>query len=127
MTSAGNRRDINLRGFVDTGLPPLLILARFNISSVNSGNSLYSRALITWASTRARSDFKERRDAPLFAFIGLPHAKNMTPGDARRVTDYYHSAFQIPKANHASFPIVLKSIFNIESCAGENLGGIFEV
>jgi hypothetical protein len=47
ITSAGNRRDINLRGFVDTGLPPLLILARFNISSVNSGNSLYSRALIT--------------------------------------------------------------------------------
>jgi hypothetical protein len=127
ITSAGNRRDINLRGFGDTGLPPLLILARLNIFSVNSGNSLYSRALITWASTRARSDFKGRRDAPLFAFIGFPHAKNMTPRIAWRVTDYYHSAFQIPEANHASFPMVLTSILNIQSHAGENLGGIFEV
>jgi hypothetical protein len=51
----------------------------------------------------------------------------MTPRIARRVTDYYHSAFQIPEANHASFPIVLTSILNIQSHAGENLGGIFEV
>lgn len=36
ITSAGNRRDINLRGFIDTGLPPFLILARFNICSVSS-------------------------------------------------------------------------------------------
>jgi hypothetical protein len=44
--------DINLRGFGDTGLPPLLSLARFNISSVNFGNSSYSRSFIVWASIR---------------------------------------------------------------------------
>lgn len=47
ITSAGNRRDINLRGFVDTGLPPFLIFARFSICSVNSGSSSYSTAFTT--------------------------------------------------------------------------------
>jgi hypothetical protein len=47
ITSAGKRNDINFRGFADTGLPPLLIFARFIIRSVNSGSSSYSRAFIT--------------------------------------------------------------------------------
>jgi hypothetical protein len=46
----------------------------------------------------------------------------MTPRVARRVTDYHHSAFQIPEADHASFPIVLTGILNIQSHPSENLG-----
>ena len=42
MTSAGRRREINLRGFSDRGRPPLLIFARASMSSVSSGSSLYS-------------------------------------------------------------------------------------
>ncbi len=42
MTSAGNRNVMSLRGFEDTGRPPLLTTARDNISSVSSGSSSYS-------------------------------------------------------------------------------------
>src|SRR5262249_26577275 len=42
MTSAGRRREINFRGFSETGRPPLWTRARASISSVNSGCSLYS-------------------------------------------------------------------------------------
>jgi hypothetical protein len=126
-TSAGKRRDINLRGFGDTGLPPLLILARVNISSVSSGNSSYSCAFMTCESTRAKSDFKERRDALLFAFIGFPHAKYMASCIARCVPDDYHSAIQVPETDHASFSIILTGVLNIQSHSGEYLWGIFEV
>ena len=70
MTSAGNRSDINFRGLAETGPPPFLSLARTSISSVTSGSSSYSLELTTCASTRARSDFKVRRDADRFTLIG---------------------------------------------------------
>jgi hypothetical protein len=127
ITSAGNRRDINFRGFGDTGLPPLLILARFNICSVSSGSSSYSRAFTTWASTRARSDFKERRDAALFAFIGFPHAKYVTPAATRRVAHNNHAILKVPKTDDASFAIVLTGILNLQSHASEYLCGISKI
>ncbi len=57
----------------DTGRPPLLTFARASISSVSSGSSSYSVTFTTCLSTREKSDFKERGDAGLFAFIGFPH------------------------------------------------------
>ena len=69
ITSVGTRSEISLRGFGENGRPPLFILERASISSVNSGSSSYSSACTVCASTRTRSDFKERRDAGLFAFI----------------------------------------------------------
>jgi hypothetical protein len=50
------------RGFAETGRPPFLTVARASISGVASGSSTYSRAFVTCASTRFRSDFKERCD-----------------------------------------------------------------
>jgi len=42
ITSAGKRREINLRGFGESGLPPFFTFARASISSVSSGRSSYS-------------------------------------------------------------------------------------
>lgn len=86
ITSAGSRSEINFRGFGDKGLPPLFTFARASISSVRSGSSSYSSGLTLWASTRARSDFKERRNAGLFAFIGFPHTENVAIRATRRVS-----------------------------------------
>jgi hypothetical protein len=63
----------------------------------------------------------------LFAFIGFPHAENMTPRVALRVSDYHHSAFEITEADHACFPIALTGVLQIQSRPGDNLGGIFEI
>jgi hypothetical protein len=121
MTSAGNRSDINLRGFIDTGLPPFLILARFNTGSVSSGSSSYSVAFTTCASTRAKSDFKERRDAALFAFIGFHHTKYMATCASRRRAHNNHPAFQIATTNYAGFAVVFARVFIFQSDSGENL------
>jgi len=91
MTSAGSRNEINLRGLDETGLPPFFTLARESISVVRCGSSSYSFAAMTWASTFARSDFKERRDAGFFALISFPHAKYVSRRTTRRVPDYDQS------------------------------------
>jgi len=77
ITSTGNRREINLRGFGEMGLPPLFTFARASISSVSSGRALYSSFFKVCASTHAMSDFKAWGDAFLFAFIGFLHAENV--------------------------------------------------
>ncbi len=82
---------------------------------------------MTCESTRDISDFKERRDALLFAFIGFPHAKYMTPRVARSVPNDDHSAIQMPEADHASFSIIFTGILNIQCHSGEYLWGIFKV
>jgi hypothetical protein len=115
MTSAGRRKEINLRGFAESGRPPLLIVARFNISSVSSGNSSYSLRLMTCASTRARFDLKERRDARFFTIISLPHTKNVSIGSSHHVSHHNHSIALESEADHSRFAVVLASILNIQS------------
>ena len=94
ITSVGNRREINLRGLAESGLPPLFTFARASISSVSSGRSSYSSFFKVWASTRAMSDFKEWRDAFLFAFIGFPHAENVAIRATRCVAYNDHPPLQ---------------------------------
>jgi len=42
ITFAGSRREINFRGFAETGRPPFFNFARSSISVVRRGNSSYS-------------------------------------------------------------------------------------
>src|SRR5687768_12389073 len=92
ITSAGSLNVSCLRGFADVGRPPRFTVARANISSVSSGSSSYSPFLILCASTRARSDFKERRDAVLLSFIRFPHTEDVTVRATRRVADDHHAS-----------------------------------
>ena len=126
-TSAGSRREINFRGFVESGLPPLLTFARASMSLVRRGNSSYSFAFILCASTRSRLDFKERRDAGFFAAIGFPHAENVAIRATRRVTDDDHSALQQAVANDASFAIVFSQILKFHSHTCKDVLGVGEI
>jgi hypothetical protein len=127
ITSAGKRKEINWRGLLEIGLPPLLILARARISSVSSGNSWYSSGATVCASTRAKSDFKEGRDAPLFAVIGFPNAEDMAIRATRCISNHHHSTFQLSEANHAHLAIVHGRVFQLQRDAGEDQGDIFKV
>lgn len=80
MTSAGRRIEMSFLGFGERGRPPLFTLARANMSDVSCGSSRNSAAPTACASTRARSDFKVRREAFLFAVIGFSHAENAASG-----------------------------------------------
>ncbi len=127
ITSLGRRSDINLRGFGESGLPPLLTFARASMSSVSSGSSSYSFAFTTCASTRARSDFKERRDASLFAFIGFPHAENVTIRATRRVAQDNQPLFQQAIANNSLLTVVPSCVFNLKCDTSEDQLSICEV
>jgi hypothetical protein len=127
MTSVGSRKEMSLRGLVDTGLPPLLTFARANISSVSSGSSSYSLASTKCASKRARSDFEERRDALLFTFICFPHTEDVTNRATRRVANNDHSAFQKAKTDDAGFTIVLAKIFNLNRDAFKDYFSVSEI
>ena len=61
--SAGKRMVMSFLGLGECGRPPFLIVARASMSSVSSGSSTYSFALMTCESTRGKSEFKERREA----------------------------------------------------------------
>ena len=74
-----------------------------------------------------RSDFKERRDAPLFAVIGFPHAENMAIRATRCISNHHHSTFQLSEANHARFAIVHARVFQFQRDACEDQGGVFKV
>jgi len=52
--------------------------------------------------TRARSDFKERRDAGFFAFIGFPHAEDVAIRATPRVAHDSHPAFQAANVSQSS-------------------------
>ena len=90
ITSTGNLMESSLRGFVEMGRPPRLTWARASITSSISGRSPYSSGFTTWASTRAKSDFKERCDAGLFAFNGFSHAEYVAIRATRRVSRNDH-------------------------------------
>jgi hypothetical protein len=76
---------------------------------------------MTWASTRARSDFKERRDTRLFTVIGFPHAENVAHRrDPRRVPNHNDPTFQSAKTDDSCFTVVLSGIFHFDSNARED-------
>ena len=127
MTSTGSRSEICLRGLAETGLPPFLSVPRANISSVSSGSSSYSSAVIACASTRARSDFKGRRDPDPFAFICSSHTEDMAIRATRRVANDNHSPAEDAKANDALLAVLLSSVFHFERDAREYQFGIIEV
>src|SRR4029077_8813932 len=112
MTSAGSRSEMSFLGLSERGRPPFFTLARASMSAVSCGSSRYSLALTTCASTRARSDFKVRREAFLFAAIGFPHAENAATVPAWSVTNHHHASFEMPVTNDASLGIVLTRVFN---------------
>ena len=61
------------------------------------------------------SDFKEWRDAFLFAFIGFPHAKNVAIRATRCVAYNDHSPFQQSVAHNTRFVVVFSRIFDLQS------------
>jgi hypothetical protein len=127
MTSAGKRSEISCRGLEETGLPPLFTFARESISVVIWGNSSYSFAEMTCASTFERSDFKERRDPRFFALIGFPHTKYVSRGASRRIADDHQAVTQQAVPNDASLAVVLSNILNLKGDAFENQGCISKI
>src|SRR5712691_4791809 len=103
MTSAGSRSEMSFLGLSERGRPPFLTLARASMSDVSCGSSRYSLALTTFASTRARSDFKVRREAFLFAAIGFPHAENVATRTPRDVTTHDHACLETAVTDDAGF------------------------
>ncbi len=125
--SAGNLIERSFRGLLERGRPPLFTVARASMSSVASGNSSYSTFPITCASTRARSDFKERSDAGLFTFIGFPHAEYVTFRATRCVSDYDHPTDQHAITNDSNFSVVLSRVFHFDRNALEHQSGVCKV
>jgi hypothetical protein len=115
------------RGFAETGRPPFLTVARASISGIASGSSTYSRAFVTCASTRLRSDFKERRDAPFFAAIGFPHAEYVMIFATRCISDDHHASLQISKADDPSFAVVFAQVLHFERRPSENERRVLKV
>jgi len=105
----------------------LLIFARASISSVNSGSSLYSSGVTKWASTRARSDFKERRDARFLSFIGLPHAEDVTIRATRGVTHNDNPTRQQAVADDALLAVVPPSVFDLYRDTGKDQRRVCEI
>lgn len=118
---------ISLRGFCATGRPPFLMVARASISGVSSGSSAYSRGLMTFVSTRVRSDFKERRDARFFAAIGFPHAKDVAAIASGRVTNNNHSTMQEPVADHPGLAVILAGVLHLRGDARKDDDRILKI
>jgi len=106
MTSAGSRSEMSFLGLSERGRPPFFTLARASMSDVSCGSSRYSLALTTWASTRARSDFKVRRETLLFAGISFPHTENAATRTPREVTNHDHASLETAVTDDAGFAIV---------------------
>jgi hypothetical protein len=127
MTFSGKRMDMSFRGFSERGRPPLLTLPRASMSSVNSGSSLYSCRRMTWASTRLRSEPKERRDARFLAVICFPHTENMAFRATRRVANNDDPSAQHTKTDDSRFAVVPALVFDFECRPGENQFGVLEI
>jgi hypothetical protein len=83
---------------------------------------------MTWASTLARSDFKERRDARLFTVIGFPHAEHVAYRRAPRcVPNHNDPTLETAEADDSRFTVVLSGIFDFDSDAREDPFGISKV
>jgi len=116
-----------LRGLEETGRPPFDLLARSSISSVSSGRSLYSRALMMCASTLLKSDFKEQDDARFLTGIGFPHAEYVTGSSARGITDNHQAARQIAEADDSDFTVISAAILNLQGRPLEHMHSVPEI
>ena len=127
ITSSGSRIEMSFRGFEERGRPPLLTLPRASMSSVSSGSSSYSFRRMTCASTRARSEPKERRDTRLFAVIGFPHAEDVAIRATRRVANDNNTTVEQTEADDAEFTVVSAIVFDLECRSRENQLCVLEI
>jgi hypothetical protein len=118
---------MSFRGLGDTGRPPRFNFPRLSISVLSCGKSRYSFGRMECASTRDRSDFKERRDALFLAVIGFPHAEYVASVAPGRVPNDNHAASEQAVADDARFAIVLALVLNFKGDAGKNERRIIEV
>lgn len=82
---------------------------------------------MTCASTLVRSDFELRREAPLFATIGFPHAENVLILAPQRVADNDKASFQKPEAIDSSLTVVRSRVLYLYRKAFEDQRSILEV
>lgn len=127
MTSGGNRRLISCRGLAERGRPPFFRVARSSISSVSSGSSSYSEALIVWASDLARSDLEVRREAGFFTAIGFSHAKYVTSRTSWGVADHDQTSLEDAEADDPALSIILAQVLDLDGESSENFGSVFKV
>ena len=76
---------------------------------------------------RARSDFKERCDAGLFAFICFPHAEDVAIRATRCVANNDNPTMEQAKADDADLIVVSAIVFDLERRSRENELCVFEV
>jgi hypothetical protein len=82
---------------------------------------------MTCASTRCRSDFKERCEAGLFTGVCLPHAENVAILAARGVADHHNATSKQTVANDSALSVVQAVIVDFDGHSGEDLSCVFEV
>jgi hypothetical protein len=75
---------------------------------------------MTCASTRARSEPEERRDARFLAVIGFPHAKDVTIRATRRVANHNNPSVKDTKADDSRFAIIPAPILDLERRASKD-------
>jgi len=79
------------------------------------------------ASTRARSDFKVRRETGLFTGVGLTHAEDVANRTTRRVAHHDDPAAEQSEADDTTLAIVLAKVIDFDGRSSEYELGIFEV
>jgi hypothetical protein len=82
---------------------------------------------MTCASTRARSEPKERRDARFLAVICFPHAKDVAIRATRGVANHNDPTLEDTEADDSRFAVVLTEILDFERRAGKNKWRIVKV
>jgi hypothetical protein len=82
---------------------------------------------MTCASTRARSEPEEWRDARFLAVIGFPHAEDVAIRATRRVAHHNDPSVKDTKADDSGFAITPARILDLESRAGENKCRILKI
>jgi hypothetical protein len=127
ITSTGRRNVRSLRALPEIGRPRFFKTMRLSISDVKRGLSAYSCGLITCASTRLRSDPKDRREARFFAGIGFPHTDDVTPGVTLCIDDLYKPTPQQAKADDSGLSIVFARVLGFSRDSIENLSGIRKI
>src|SRR5580692_4305981 len=82
---------------------------------------------MTCASTRLRSEPKERREARFFAVIGFSHTDNVAIRAARCINDLNQTTSQQTKANNARLSIISACVLNLSGNALKYLHRIVKV
>jgi hypothetical protein len=73
------------------------------------------------------SDFKERCNAGLFAFIGFPHAEYVAIRATRRIANNDHPSCQQAIADDSLFAVLFTGVFELKGNSLEDYLGIREV